>query len=73
MLPTDSSPPDPELSTPIRISPITAVIPAGIPTDVVMLDAKRPVPLPVLDDDDWPRVLGSDLLSVIGTGGMGIV
>lgn len=73
MLPPHSSPPDPEPSAPIRISPVTAAIPAGNPTDVVMLDANRPVPPAVLDDSDWPRVQGYELLTVIGTGGMGIV
>ena len=32
-----------------------------------------PVPRPELDDDHWPRVRGYELLTVIGTGGMGIV
>ncbi|MFO0824609.1 MAG: protein kinase [Gemmataceae bacterium] len=44
-----------------------------MPTGVVMLQPGMPVPVPELNDDDWPRVRGYDLLMVIGTGGMGIV
>ncbi|MCE9566452.1 MAG: protein kinase [Planctomycetes bacterium] len=44
-----------------------------MPTDIVLLQPGIPVPRPELDDDNWPRVRGYELLTVIGTGGMGIV
>jgi len=71
-LQSTDAPAGPE-SVPIRISPATAAIPKGHPTDVVMLQPGMPVPRHELDDDNWPRVRGYELLTVIGTGGMGIV
>ncbi|MBA4192192.1 MAG: hypothetical protein C0467_29815 [Planctomycetaceae bacterium] len=68
--PTDS---EPDQSAPIQIAPITAAIPTGVPTNVVLLEAGVAVPKPILDDRDWPRVRGYELLTVIGSGGMGIV
>jgi len=64
---------DPEASRRIDIHPLTAQIPTGVPTDMVMLRPRVPVPAPVLEDEDWPKVRGYELLTVIGTGGMGIV
>ncbi len=64
---------EPDASSPIRIGPPTAAIPSGIPTDVVLLKDGIPAPRPELADTDWPRVRGYELLTVIGTGGMGIV
>ncbi len=39
----------------------------------MLLQPGIPAPLPVLDDADWPKVKGYELLTVIGAGGMGIV
>ncbi|MBY0512644.1 MAG: protein kinase, partial [Gemmataceae bacterium] len=58
----------------VRHTPGCPVAPADAPaTDVYFPSARTPTPLPGPVDPSWPRVRGYDILSLVGTGGMGVV